>query len=351
MEKTVHNELKIILIATAVTFVLYASGFLVFFTPFPIIFAGTMYGWKMGRRALILTIGAALVVYLGLLPTLMTWAKTGALAKWSYLIPGAGFTELFGVRSAQYLGLIYFIYFLIFAYLFRWAMEQRWSFSRWMSISVGSASLFLLVALVLLSLLGGSVVEGARNYMQAMMNELVTAQESAGLSIQQVARLEANSSEIVAFSLSIMPGVLVLMGGLTAMLNMLMARWLIRGGRRFSHMRSFNNFHVPYGLVWITITFGFLFFFDRYIAPLPGLSIIALNGLIISGGIYFFQGLIIASAILKGFRARWFKILFYLMIVLFIQTAGPVLALIGLSDVWIDYRKLLKRKKSQAPQT
>jgi len=351
MENAVHKELKIVLIATAVTFVLYASGFLVFFTPFPIIFAGTMYGWKVGRRALMLTVGAALVIYLGLLPSLMAWAKTGALAKWSYLIPGAGFTELFGIKSAQYFGLVYFVYFLIFAYQFRRAMDQRWSFNRWMSISVGSASFFLLVALVLLSFFGGSVIEGARNYMQAVMNELVAAQESSGLSIQNVARLEANASEIVAFSLSIMPGVLILMGGLTAMLNMLMARWLIRGGRRFSHLRSFNNFQVPYALVWITIAFGFLFFFDRYIAPLPGLGIVALNGLIVSGGIYFFQGLVVISAILKGFRARWLKVLFYLMIVLFIQTAGPVLALIGLSDVWVNYRKLLKDKKSQAPQT
>jgi len=134
----------------------------------------------------------------------------------------------------------------------------------------------------------------------------------------------------------ILPAILI--SGLlsTVWLNLALGNWLLKKkDRDLTRWPEYNEWKLPDPLVWLVVLSGVIFL----LFPQP-LSLLGLNGLIICGIIYFFQGLAITASLLNRWSVpRLIRVLIYALI--FIQTYGIiVLSFLGLVDVWADFRKL-----------
>lgn len=341
------SEWKVAGIAACVTCLLYTSGFLVIFTPFPLYFVSTVHGRRAGKIAVIISFAAAFLFYMLALPVFHGLAGQWSLAKFIFLLPGAGLADFFNVGSAQYFGLLYLAYFLMFGYLFSEGMEKKWSLNKWFATSVGATFGFLALAVLIPEFIGVPIFEGMQKYMHSMLNDLVAAQEAAGVDGSRVFAIRQNTDHIVRFSLNIVPSVVFLLGLVVASVNQLLARWMIKVPAKFAHFGDVARFSLPHYFVWITIALGFLFFLERYIFHAEWLRVTALNGLIVCGGVYFLQGLVIVSFYLRRLSLRWFRAAAYIMMFLFIQVTAPVVAVLGFTDLWIDFRRLVRKKEDK----
>lgn len=133
----------------------------------------------------------------------------------------------------------------------------------------------------------------------------------------------------------IFPSLLVTAVVSAAWLNIIIGHWLLKKkDPALSPWKDFTDWHLPELLVWGVILGGVLLF-------LPGgtLNILGLNILLVLGNIYMFQGLaVLSSVFVKWSVPRPFRYLVYMLIV--IQAYGIILlALVGLVDVWADFRK------------
>lgn len=158
----------------------------------------------------------------------------------------------------------------------------------------------------------------------------------------QVPGLDLSSQSLERFInvlVSIFPG-LMLMGTIVVVwVNMLFGRHLIlrTGGGLPPAMENLKIWKAPEILVWVLIACGFSAFI------IPGwLGILGLNGLLILGLIYFFQGISIVSFWLDRKSAPPFlKAVIYTFIAIQ-QYLAVIIAVLGLFDLWFDFRKIKK---------
>ncbi len=104
----------------------------------------------------------------------------------------------------------------------------------------------------------------------------------------------------------------------------------------------YSTWKLPEQLVWLPICAAACYIFG----PGPW-KIIALNALIISGVVYFFQGLAVLLHLLDRLRVPgYFRIILYGILV--IQSYGLILlSLLGIGDIWFNLRTETESRDSQ----
>lgn len=104
----------------------------------------------------------------------------------------------------------------------------------------------------------------------------------------------------------------------------------------------FSHFRVNENVIWLVILSGCLTLWGSELGEWgPTIGITLLKTL---GVFYFFQGFGIYLAFLDYLKLKGF--FRSLMVVITIMTAGQALAVVGLFDMFVNFRKFLKRKKS-----
>lgn len=160
-------------------------------------------------------------------------------------------------------------------------------------------------------------------------------QKNADITPEQGVEVESTIARLREVLPTIMPGLLLATMLNTVFLNMVAGKWLL--GRKKIILDSWPpvaEWRLPEPLVFLVILAGI-----SLLLPFGLFKTIGLNLLLVSGTIYFFQGV----AILASFLGRWsipapLKALIYLVVL--IQAYGvAMLAIIGLIDVWADLRK------------
>jgi len=132
----------------------------------------------------------------------------------------------------------------------------------------------------------------------------------------------------------VMPGLLAITMLNVVFLNMITGQWLLRRSvRGQSYWAPFDEWRLPEQMVAIVIASGIFLL-------LPGgglVNDIGLNLVMLAAILYFFQGL----AVINGLLAVWNVSLWILFLaLLFFQVYGIIfLAVLGLADVWVDFRK------------
>lgn len=344
--ENISSQLKVTFIAATIMCLLFCSGFLVFFTPFPLFFVFAMYDRKFAWRTVVVSLMLVAAIYFILFPLFYGITEKWSFAKFIFVVPATGLVDYFTMSGAKYIGLTYFAYFTLLGVLFGEGMTRKWPLTKWFAVSVGSAFLLSLVVVGVWKMTGVAVYDHVHRYMQSILNELIRAQEASGSNASSLFAIKSEAEAIVNFSIRIIPSVVFLFGLTIASLNQLLARWIIRRPEKFSQYGDVARFSVPQAFVWVTIGLGFLFFFNLVVVHNDILRFFAINGLIVFAGIYFLQGLIILSYLLRKIGARWLKLAIYVMIFLFIQFAIPIVALFGFSDLWIDFRRIYKKELS-----
>jgi len=161
-------------------------------------------------------------------------------------------------------------------------------------------------------------------------------QQSAELSDETAYQLQKAIEQIRQIIPVIFPALLLITVAITVWINIIAGIWLLtkHGNHGLCHWTEYGPWRLPDQLVWVIIASGF-----SLMLPVQFISRIGLNLLLVLGTLYFFQGLAVLSFLLgKWAVPRPVRIFIYVLMC--VQAYGMFfLAIFGLLDVWIDFRK------------
>lgn len=143
---------------------------------------------------------------------------------------------------------------------------------------------------------------------------------------------------LIAFLVRLFPALTIIGTVLIVWANFMTGRVLL--ARTSSLPRSLadlKRWSAPEGLVWVLIACGFGLFL-----PLSMIQTLGLNGLLILGLVYFFQGLsVVAFWMNRKSAPPFFRAVIYGLIIIQ-QYLALIIAAIGLFDLWLDFRRIRK---------
>lgn len=165
-----------------------------------------------------------------------------------------------------------------------------------------------------------------------------SAKEQTGLSPEALYALQQGIDEMRLGLPRLLPGVLAAMVPITVWGNMIAANGL---ARRFGLERPFwdryATWTLPDHLVWLPIAAGI-----GVLIGSGGFQNASICVLFVAGILYFFQGLAVCLALLDRWNTPvYMRIVLYLFLIF--QSYGILLlALLGIGDVWINFRRSAK---------
>ncbi|VBB42086.1 conserved membrane hypothetical protein [uncultured Desulfatiglans sp.] len=177
-------------------------------------------------------------------------------------------------------------------------------------------------------------------YLEAQVQASIEAYQSAGLAALDQSELEAFSQSLFDLLARIYFSLMVIGMGVVVWLNLIAGRVLLKA-RRMDLPRTapLDRWHAPEQLVWALIVSGFLTFLGS--GPL---AVVAVNVLIVAMAVYLFHGLSIILFFLNRYRVPgWARAGVYFLIFMQ-QILLVLLALLGLFDQWMDFRKMRKNE-------
>lgn len=176
-----------------------------------------------------------------------------------------------------------------------------------------------------------AALTGARGVLENSLEVALSTARDAGATASVLESLEADRSSIVDGVLSVLPALVVLVGGALALTNVL----VLRAWERVAAPMNLRRWQMPDAAIWVLIASGFAMFL-----PSETLIVAARNVFVVLLGCYFCQGLAVVSFYLARFRVpRGFRVAGYALIALHHLFAGLVLAL-GVLDFWANFRRL-----------
>ncbi|MBU0672178.1 MAG: YybS family protein [Candidatus Margulisbacteria bacterium] len=159
--------------------------------------------------------------------------------------------------------------------------------------------------------------------------------QSAEVPVETLQEIQSAFKQLRLLIARMFPALLLSSTFFTVWLNMLFGRWLlIKKSPSLSPWNDFKEWKLPEILVWVVILAVV-----QLLLPIESIKTLGLNTAFVLGVLYFFQGLSILSCLL----AKWsvpqpFKVLIYLLVL--IQVYGIILlSLIGIADIWANFRK------------
>ena len=291
----------------ASTFIPFVGPFMSLVTPLLFLFYGTKLGLDQGVKVSALSILAV-----------------GALANL------AGQPQL----------LVFCIEFAVLGIALAVLFKSKLSFGRTIFFAVATMVLLGVGFLFFLGLtrnVGPSEV--LLGYLRSQIDGTVAIYKETGISQESAAELEAYARALMATVSRIYPSLMIIGVGFAVWLNVLMARPLFRLARLeypdFSHM---DRWRAPDRLVWGLIASGFALFLTE-----GGIQSCAVNALIIIMVVYFFHGLSICLYFLNKYRVPPLIRLGVYFLIIIQQLFLVVLALAGLFDQWVDFRRIQRR--------
>lgn len=177
-------------------------------------------------------------------------------------------------------------------------------------------------------------------YLEAQMQASFEAYQAMGLVPPENVEVEAFSQSLFDLLSRIYFSLMVIGMGVVVWLNMIAGRVLLRARRiDLPGAASLDRWHAPEQLVWVLIASGFLVFLGSGLT-----ATLAVNVLIVTMAVYLFHGLSIILFFLNRYRVPgWARFGVYFLIFMQ-QILLVVLALLGLFDQWVDFRKMRKKE-------
>ncbi|MBN2032634.1 MAG: YybS family protein [Deltaproteobacteria bacterium] len=212
-----------------------------------------------------------------------------------------------------------------------------------LSVLLGT-SFVLIIGLIILTVAGlrenMGPLEMVYAYVESSLQQSVQVYENIGASPDNAHELGEYLRMVTNVISKIYPSLLIIGTGFVVWFNIIVSRPIFQ-------MRNLP--YPPYGaldrwrshefMVWGLIGAGFSFFL-----PASSIRWLATNALIVMMAVYVFQGLSILLFFLNKYRIPpWIRFGVYFLI-LFQQIFMIALAVAGLFDQWIDFRRIHSRK-------
>ncbi|MEJ2725560.1 MAG: DUF2232 domain-containing protein [Deltaproteobacteria bacterium] len=208
--------------------------------------------------------------------------------------------------------------------------------------------LMLLLGLVILTGIGLTKnmgpIELVMGYLQSNVKGTVDVYEHMGGGQEKAVQLRHFAKTFMEIITRIYPSLVIVGTGFVVWLNVVLSRHVFRlGNLRYPQFAPTDGWWSPEYMVWGVIAAGFSLFL-----PVSGIRWAAINALIVLLSVYVFHGLSIVLFFLNKYRVpSWIRLGVYFLI-LFQQIFLLLLALAGLFDQWIDFRRIRHRKSSAA---
>lgn len=174
---------------------------------------------------------------------------------------------------------------------------------------------------------------------QGLAGALTAYRDQSGLSDKTWQEVEATVADIRQIMPRVLPALLIIGLFSTVLCNQLLGNWLLKKtDPALAPWPDLMAWHLPDHLVWGVIAGGALMLLPDETAGTVGLNI-----LLVWGALYCLQG----TAVLSGLFQRWtlpqpVRVLVFAFVM--IQSFGiMLLTVLGLIDVWADFRKIKKR--------
>jgi uncharacterized protein YybS (DUF2232 family) len=297
---------------------------------------------------IVLTVGLFLsitfVPVVGFFSGVLTPAPTAlAVIRWGFpnawLVPGC--SAVIGAVVLYLLSLSdsipYLLVLIGLGALMGYGFRSQWSSEKIVGLCsllvVGMAGVFLVLALI------ETKGELVRQIEQDLQNVISATLKQIGGSSPDTGELESRLLATVPLIVRIIPGVLISCTLGICWFNLLICRRYCRAaGAEFCVLEDLTLWKAPEFMVWFVIAGGLML-----LLPVGGLKVPGFNLLIVMGTIFFLQGLAIVAFYFERWKSPFYvKGLVYT--VLFLQQfASMAVAILGLFDVWFDFRRLTKR--------
>jgi hypothetical protein len=210
-------------------------------------------------------------------------------------------------------------------------IRRFWSFEH--SALAGVAAWCVGVACLLLLAYGtvDAVVAAAHQHVARSVDVALATYGSLGVPESTLALMQAERDGLVTGVFEVLPGVVVLTGGVVVLANLLLLQAWTGLGRHV----NLRLWRTPDALIWGLIVAGFAMF-----VPAAAIALPARNLFIVILACYFCQGLAIVSYYLERFRLpRGIRFAGYALIAVQHVVTAMVLAL-GVFDLWGNFRRL-----------
>ena len=206
--------------------------------------------------------------------------------------------------------------------------------------STASASLLTVLLVVIISLATGLnpqlFVE--KEVGQGLEQAMKLYETPGKLSVQDIETLKSGMESIGQLMIRIYPAL--------ATLNLMLVCIITTGlffyaaARRSVKLAAvpFSNFKAPELLVWPAILAGF-----ATLIPYPLLTTPALNLLVVLGFVYFIQGFAVLLCLINKTDYRGMLKVFTVILLMTQPYLAMVVAIIGIFDIWGDFRALSKQ--------
>lgn len=183
-------------------------------------------------------------------------------------------------------------------------------------------------------------LEMVLEYFQNNLKETIRAYESLGLDQETILQLQEYSKVLTRIITAVYPALLIVGTGFVVWLNVIISKPLFRmGSLEYPDFGQVDRWQSPEHLVWVVIVSGFALFLTE-----GSIKLLAINALMVIAAIYVFHGLSIILFFFNKYHvSRWIRFGGYLLIV-FQQVFLVGLAVAGLFDQWVDFRKIKMKK-------
>jgi uncharacterized protein YybS (DUF2232 family) len=179
----------------------------------------------------------------------------------------------------------------------------------------------------------------------AVIQENIQYYESQGLSQEMIAMIKSDLPKITELFTMIFPAVFLITIALTVIVNVISGKAFLQLRQRpYPDFGDLAVWKAPEKFVWIFILSGMCLVGAVLLPAPPWIETAGLNVLIICMFVYLLQGFSIVAYLFKERRVPWFFRYAFYLLVFTIQYLILVIAMVGLFDLWIDFRKLIRKK-------
>lgn len=178
-----------------------------------------------------------------------------------------------------------------------------------------------------------------------LKDSILQVYPNIGSDTEEMAKLQEFLRAVAGILAMIYPALYILGTGFTVWLNLVISKPVFRlAGLTYPDLGAADRWRSPDLMVWGWIAAAFF----SFILPIGGIRFFAVNILIVTSVIYMFHGISVAVFFFNKYQVpSWVRIGAYFLIFFQFFIVGVGLAMVGLFDQWIDFRKIHSKRVTE----
>ncbi len=236
-------------------------------------------------------------------------------------------------------GVSYLVQFALPGILISEAIKRGFSIEKGFTIAVtATLAAALLTLSVVASDKGVTSEEAVSQFFEKMVTQSITFQKKEGGDKEALKEVEKLAPTVIEFMARIHHALIAISIMATLWLNILLLTMLMRNKEMPSPFGDLSKWKAPEKLVWGVVAGGVMLIAGSGTLQVAGISVLLLLFVI-----YFFQGMAIISFYFRKKKLSGpLKGMGYLFIIWYL---GVLVAIMGLFDLWADFRRLSAPKE------